>query len=352
LPEDLNTLFTHAYAAGAYLHTNSWGASADGAYTANASEVDEFLWKHRAMLIFFSAGNDGVDKDQNGIIDPGSISSPGTAKNCLTVGACENQRKHGSAPAPGYDINWTDWKSTGQTRWPKLGNAGKVSDNPEGMAAFTSRGPTQDGRIKPAVVAPGTNVLSTRSTAYTSSTPPLWGDLPASDPLYKKYCWSGGTSMSTPPVAGMVALVRQHLVQQRDVLNPSGALIKAFLVNGAKPMLGQFPGAIPPPPPGTDTPVQNSVCGFGRADGTNALTPDKLHRALFTDDPSYALASGEHTSFQIQAIDTAEPLKITLVWTDFQAVAGTGDLVNQFYLRVRRPTAVLWMAMLRPFRRQ
>lgn len=37
----------------------------------------------------------------------------------------------------------------------------KMSDGAEGMVAFSSRGPTVDGRIKPDVVAPGTYILST-----------------------------------------------------------------------------------------------------------------------------------------------------------------------------------------------
>jgi hypothetical protein len=38
-----------------------------------------------------AAGNEGVDTDRNDkAVDLMSISSPGTAKNCLTVGACEN----------------------------------------------------------------------------------------------------------------------------------------------------------------------------------------------------------------------------------------------------------------------
>src|SRR5262249_34295989 len=171
---------------------------------------------HRDMLILVAAGNDGVDADEDGRIDPGSIGPPATAKNCLSVGACENNRPHSSTPLPGIDANWNQLGSRdplGQVHptWPKLGPAGHVSDKPDGMAAFSSRGPTEEGRIKPDVVAPGTNILSVRSSAYGGSIPPLWGELPTTDPIFKRYCWSGGTSMSTPLVAGAVALIRQHL---------------------------------------------------------------------------------------------------------------------------------------------
>ncbi len=101
-----------------------------------------------------------------------------------------------------------------------------VADNPEGMAAFSGRGPTTDGRIKPDVVAPGTAVLSTRSRAVvTASTD--WGV--SNDPAF---FFDGGTSMATPLVAGCAALVRQFLVTDHAIASPSAALVKALLING------------------------------------------------------------------------------------------------------------------------
>lgn len=151
IPINLNDLFLQAYNAGARIHSNSWGAPDAGAYTATSQDVDEFVWDHPDMLILFSAGNDGVDTDLNNIIDAGSVGAPGTAKNCLTVGASENNR-----PA------------ILQTYFPGLGpiiDADQIANNTSGMAAFSSRGPTDDGRFKPDLVAPGTMVASLRSHA-------------------------------------------------------------------------------------------------------------------------------------------------------------------------------------------
>lgn len=70
-------LFPFAFKAGARVHSNSWGASVEG-YGSDARDVDDFTYKNPEFLTVFAAGNDG----DNGTF---TISSPGNAKNCLTV---------------------------------------------------------------------------------------------------------------------------------------------------------------------------------------------------------------------------------------------------------------------------
>ena len=72
-----------------------------------------------------------------------------------------------------------------------------AADNPEGMVAFSSRGPDDDGRIKPDVVAPGSFILQPAPAPRNRRDGAL-----SSDPLYM---FEGGTSMATPLVAGCVA---------------------------------------------------------------------------------------------------------------------------------------------------
>jgi uncharacterized protein (TIGR03437 family) len=225
-----------------------------------------------------------------------------------------------------------------------MGAAGHVSDNPEGLACFSSRGPTDDGRMKPDVVGPGTNVLSTRSSQVAAQDP-LWGDVtPSNHPLRGLYCWSGGTSMSTPLVAGLAVCVREHLVSQRnhfqDGVTPSGALIKAFIVNGAQAMSGQFTGEVPNGP--------NSVTGFGRANATNTITPGQLGRVAFDDDPANAVETGQMRTFPIEAAHLNEPLKVTLCWTDRPSTTA-GGLQNRLYLQLVDPNGVVMNGDVTPF---
>jgi len=110
------------------------------------------------MIFCVAAGNSGPD--------PETIGTPGSCEAALTVGA--------------VDIK---------------GN----------IAAFSSRGRTKDGRIKPDVVAPGVNILS--STAGLIALMQLL-DGPKLGAI-------SGTSMSTPHCAGVVALAQQYCLQKR-----------------------------------------------------------------------------------------------------------------------------------------
>jgi serine protease AprX len=294
LPDDLNDLFGPPYKTdNARVHTNSWGSTGNfGVYDQQAHEVDEFVSEHRDMLICFAAGNEGVDGNSDGQIDLGSVTPPGTAKNCLTVGACENNRP-------------TKTLTYGQG-WPSDFPANpiktdRVANNPEGMVAFSSRGPIHDGRIKPDVVAPGTYILSTRSRATHSQ-----GWEASSDPLYM---FEGGTSMATPLVAGCVATVRAFLRKSHKVKKPSAALLKALIINGARDLAGQYlpseAGAIP-----------NNHEGFGRVDVQAVVGPYEHGETLAFFDESKALDTGDKTQKTVTVPAGAKLLKATLVWTD------------------------------------
>jgi serine protease AprX len=296
LPDDLNDLFLPPYRDdGARVHSNSWGGDGGGAYNANSSEVDDFVWNNRDCAICFAAGNEGADSSGAGRIDPGSCSPPGTAKNCITVGATENNR-------PGFDNGLTYGSGFGFP--PDQIGSDEVADNPEGMAAFSSRGPVEDNRIKPDLVAPGTAILSTRSRATQSMQTIGW--LASDDVLY---FYDGGTSMATPLVAGCAAVVRQYLTTTGGIARPSAALIKAMLVNGAVPIKGQYT----PPEVGAIPDISE---GFGRVDIPATVGPFGANALLTFKDEATQLDAGGQEQITVAVNANHTQLKATLVWTD------------------------------------
>jgi subtilisin family serine protease len=303
LPTDLNDLFRVPYQEDEVrVHTNSWGSPAFGVYTQSSFEVDEFIWNNRDLVVCFSAGNDGSDGNANGVIDAGSVGSPGTAKNCITIGASESNRPLISKPYGG------PWPSDFPVD-PFASDA--WANNPQGMAAFSSRGPTRDGRIKPDLVAPGTAILSTHSRAAHIGS--FWG--PSSDPLY---CFMGGTSMATPLVAGCAAVVREFFQKQHGRV-PSAAMVKAMLINGATDIAGQYV-------PSEAETIPNLSEGFGRVDLAATVGPYAAGEAVTFRDEDMALETGEEEVSRVQITSSGSVLKVTLVWTDAPGETLQNDL--------------------------
>jgi serine protease AprX len=294
LPASLDRLFGPPYKTdGARIHSNSWGSTGNfGVYDQQAQEVDNFVYTNRDILICFAAGNDGTDKDANGQIDPHSVTPPGTAKNCLTVGASENDRPNKSLT---YGKGWPSDFPANPIK------SDKVANNPEGLVAFSSRGPTNDERIKPDVVAPGSYILSTRSRATKSEGWEL-----SKDP---QYMFDGGTSMATPLVAGCVAVVRAFLRNQHGLKKPSAALMKAMIINGAHALTGQYH-------PSEAGAAANNNQGFGRVDVQAVVGPYAANETLQFFDESKKLDTGEREDRTITMPAGSSRLKVTLVWSD------------------------------------
>lgn len=230
VPSDLGQLGAPAYAIGARVHNNSWGAPGN-MYNTWAQSLDQFIRDHPDFLVVVAAGNGGVDRGGDGVVDGGSLYSPATAKNALSVGASESFRLSG-----GWSDRMWGWlyrdKSLPIPARPISDDL--ISNHAAGLAAFSSRGPTHDGRIKPDLVAPGTNIISTWSVSASGSL--SWGLYPTNT----AYAYLGGTSQAAPLAAGAAALVREYY-QQRGMLTPTAALVKATLVHGAADLApGQY----------------------------------------------------------------------------------------------------------------
>lgn len=317
LPADLYAFFEKAYEAGVRIHNNSWGGGALGAYDNYCEALDRFVWEHKDFVTLVAAGNDGVDYDRDGKIDPTSVTPPATAKNCITVGAAESERANA-----GYQAAW------GQL-WPRSYGrdpirTDRVSDNGADIAAFSSRGPTRDGRIKPDIVAPGTNIVSTRSH-HLSGGRHGWGEY---SPLTADYLVNGGTSMATPLATGAVALLRQFL-RQHGRRNPSAALLKALLLHGAtyRPYRYGATGGAP----------YDFEQGWGHLNVAESVQP-ALPRAISMYDRVRGLVTGRSVRLSAIVSDGSIPFKATLVWTDFPSSASqTINLINDLDLIVTAP---------------
>jgi subtilisin family serine protease len=305
IPANLRPLFQFAYGKGARIHSNSWGGGDPGVYDDQCEQFDRFVWDRKDCCFVIAAGNDGTDNDGDGKINPQSVTSPGTAKNCVTVGACENLRPEFDAQT--YGRWWPgDFPVSPFRNDPMANHADQV-------VAFSSRGPTTDRRVKPDVVAPGTFILSTRSSKLAPNNF-AWAAYP---PDKTHYFPMGGTSMATPLTAGALAVLREFLRTKQGVARPSAALLKALLVAGAE----RLPGTAP-----AGTIVDNHQ-GFGRVNLDRSTA-----RPLATIDGP-RLKTGESSTFQVKVQAANKTLRMALCYSDFPGAT----LVNNLNLIVTDP---------------
>ena len=325
LPGDTCELLEQACDAGARIHSDSWGFGKDypGVYDFAAVYVDIFSWVNQNFLAVIAAGNDGTDADADGVIDRGSVSCPGTAKNSLCVGAAENYRSYGGRAAVAYGARWPDSYPAD----PIKSDTVSSTNAPQGLAAFSGRGPTQDGRFKPDIVAPGTDIISPRSRASSST---VW-----SVAANTNYLYMGGTSMATPLASGTLALVRQWLVDYRGIDEPMAALMKALLVNGARDMTpGQYGTGATQEITGRPDFSQ----GFGHIDLCNTLAPGDGRFLAFATN-IIADSYGDFETNLVVGTTNAGTYRITLAWQDYPgAPAAAKTLVNDLDLIVTSPS--------------
>jgi subtilase family protein/type IX secretion system substrate protein len=238
------------------------GCPGEGGYDALSNYADAQIVQYDSLLHVFASGNDG------GLTCSPYSSSFATiksgfqcGKNVLTVGAISNVT---------YSI-----------------------------APFSSRGPVDDGRIKPEIVAGGVNITSTFP--------------------FNTYGLDNGTSMAAPTVTGTLALLYQRYKQLHNGSNPSAALIKAIACNSADD-LGN---------PGPDY-----TYGFGMLNARTAV--ETIEKNQYFSGTINNAASGNFTITGLPA--GAQQLKIMLYWNDPAAsLNAAASLVNNLDLTATEP---------------
>ncbi|HRI24661.1 MAG TPA: S8 family serine peptidase [Ferruginibacter sp.] len=250
---------------------NSYTAADDscagsGVYDVISNYTDDQMKTYEQLLHVVSAGNDGTYTCSPFPLSFATIKSGyQCAKNVLTVGAMDSV----------YSI-----------------------------ANFSSRGPVQDGRIKPEIVADGVNVLSTRHN--------------------NTYGTNSGTSMSGPVVAGTATVLNEQYRKLHGNAIPKASLIKALLCNNAED-LGN---------PGPDF-----TFGFGMLNARKAVEAMEANQ--------YFISNTTPSTNTIAVPGGVRRLKVMLYWADPAAAANAANtLVNDLDLTVTAPGPVTHLPLV------
>jgi hypothetical protein len=280
---------SYASAAGWRLHVLDWYWFGDvsvstvedygfGFYDSENQTLDQIAYDAPKYLMVRSAGNDRTDegpgpggghyvwidtswvwstetRDPDGGTDHyDCIGWQGNAKNILTVGAVED-----------------------------IANPGYQQPSDVVQTVFSSWGPTDDGRIKPDIVANGDHVLSC---------------LDGSDDAYG---YLSGTSMAAPNASGSINLLVRHYENERGGDKPRSATVKAIVIHTADES---------GPADGPD--YQN---GWGLMNTMNAAIVIKPDSTSFASVYEGTLADGTVNNHDIEFYSRPD-LRVTIVWTD------------------------------------
>jgi len=182
----------------------------------------------------------------------------------------------------------------------------------DAIASFSSRGPAVDGRIVPTITSPGEQIASTRNDGGGDCSTAIAG-------TSNLYAFCSGTSMASPHTSGAVVLLTDWWRDNHAGANPSPAMAKALLVNGAVDM-------------GTaDIPNVNE--GWGRINITKVVTPPA--QANYWEQTTPLANTGSTFTVTLGVPNPGLPVKVTLAWTDAAGAVGANPaLVNNLDLTV------------------
>ena len=311
-----------------------------GIYTAHSRQVDLLVYESNYYLPLFSSGNEVTEAgpvNAAGVIPPGTVywravDTNGDGVPDQLVADDTQHPSDGGVPLPGSTPPFPNWPPIGpgfdtvKPRGCAKNNlaVGAIEDviggihnpNDAQLAAFSSRGPTDDGRVKPDVVANGVDVITTDYDVSQGGLTDRYTDgVNGSDPV-------SGTSYSTPSVAGMLAAI-QELHESLGGEPFWASSLKAIVLGSADDA--------------TDLPDYTGLgavvlTGPDYFYGWGVANAERAARLVHANDTSasgrthlrqHALFDGNTIQIPVEWDGVSPEMRITMVWTDpaFQDVA-------------------------------
>jgi len=260
-----------------------------GDYSNTAVLIDNIVTGsiNNQQLIFLEAvGNERAFNPNLGFSQVcgnwGTISSPATAKNSIAVGA--------------------------------------INSNNNSMTAFSSWGPTDDGRLKPDITAPG---CQTTVDGGLTSPGRFFAQIGGVVTLIRNgYIVLCGSSMATPVASGSASLLIEQWKTTRGANSlPLPHTVKAVFIHTATD-LGNL---------GPD--YQFGWGALNAQAGVDLVIADDTEDLIHVDQ----VDNGQVDSFEIVS-DGVNPIEVTLVWDDPTAIAlAANTLVNDLDLLLTDP---------------
>ena len=249
-----------------------------GFYGSSSEDLDQIAYEAPYYLICKSAGNDRND------YGPG----PGGGHYYWDGGSWEwsTDTRDPDGGTTGYDtVNWTGTAKNIMT-------VGAIDDIPGGytqpsdvvMSSFSNWGPTDDGRIKPDLVANGIGLYSCGNSG---------------DSDYASY---SGTSMACPNLAGSLNLLVEYYEDTHGSNLPRSATLKALAIGSADEA-----GSDPGPDYEFGWGLMNTLQAIGLIQYDSAAAGGHIKEET--------LAQGAADSFYFTRSEVGD-VRLTIVWTD------------------------------------
>jgi len=293
-----------------------------GRYNTYSRDSDSLAYSAPYFLMFRSAGNETTDNPSNGdavALAPGSSTVVSYSSSSHPAG---DGAYRGGFETVSFDALGKNVITVGSTTDAVSG--GVRSPSSANISSFSSWGPTDDGRIKPDIVANGDGVYSS---------------LNGSDASYGTY---SGTSMSTPNASGTATL----LMEEYGRVFPGGAMrsstLKGLLIQTADDRGNTGP---------------DYKYGWGLISGVAAVNLIRDHAANpLKVRMNEGLITNTTTTVNHDFVwDGVSPIRATLCWTDPAGTATTTNdlrtarLVNNLQLKITGPAGSEYLPYVMPF---